>query len=286
MPPKNAGKGGGNQSKKADQKKKEKVIEVLIQNRFLCSFFKQGQCAKGAKCKFSHDLNIERRSEKRSAYCDTRDDEKDTSENWDEETLKDVVEKKHGKESASKPSTQIICRFFLDAVEEGKYGWFWECPNGEKCIYRHALPSGYILKKDRKKMDREKEDISLEDLIERERAALGSTTTKVTLETFLAWKKKKLKEREEKEKKDTDKKKSDYKSGKEGGISGREMFMFNPDLAVGENMEEGDADFDFKNMKEEPEEGEEEEVEVRYMEIDLNALRDEYITMDVARMML
>ncbi|RXG71521.1 Zinc finger CCCH domain-containing protein 15-like protein [Armadillidium vulgare] len=131
-------------------------------------------------------------------------------------------------------------------------------------------------------MDREKEDISLEDLIERERAALGSTTTKVTLETFLAWKKKKLKEREEKEKKDTDKKKSDYKSGREGGISGREMFMFNPDLAVGENMEEGDADFDFKNMKEEPEEGEEEEVEVRYMEIDLNALRDEYITMDVA----
>ena len=66
---------------------------------------------------------------------------------------------------------------------------------------------------------------------------MGVNTTKVTLATFLAWKKKKLKEKEEKEKKDTDKKKSDYKSGKEGGISGREMFTFNPDLAIGENME-------------------------------------------------
>lgn len=39
----------------------------------LCSFFKQGQCAKGDKCKFSHDLNIERKAEKRSMYCDMRD---------------------------------------------------------------------------------------------------------------------------------------------------------------------------------------------------------------------
>lgn len=68
-----------------------------------------------------------------------------------------------------------ICRYFLDAVEKSKYGWFWECPNGEKCIYRHALPQGYILKKDKKKMDEQKKpDLSLVDLIERERNALGS----------------------------------------------------------------------------------------------------------------
>ena len=39
----------------------------------LCSFYKQGQCQKGNKCKFSHDLSIERKAEKRSIYDDARD---------------------------------------------------------------------------------------------------------------------------------------------------------------------------------------------------------------------
>ena len=34
----------------------------------LCAFFKSGQCKKGDKCKFSHDLNIQRKSEKRNIY--------------------------------------------------------------------------------------------------------------------------------------------------------------------------------------------------------------------------
>ena len=36
-------------------------------------YFKQGSCSKGAKCKFSHDLGIERKAEKRSLYDDLRD---------------------------------------------------------------------------------------------------------------------------------------------------------------------------------------------------------------------
>ena len=44
-------------------------------------------------------------SEKRSAYVDTRDEE--TNENWDEGKLKDVVEKKHGKEVRTN-ATQIV----------------------------------------------------------------------------------------------------------------------------------------------------------------------------------
>ena len=60
-----------------------------------------------------------------------------------------------------------ICKHFLEAVENSKYGWFWNCPNGPKCIYRHALPPGFVLKKDQKKEEKE-EQISLEDLIERE----------------------------------------------------------------------------------------------------------------------
>lgn len=122
--------------------------------------------------------------EKRSLYVDMRDemgaDEEDTMENWNEEKLKEVVDKKHGKEKRM-PTTDIICKYFLDAVEKNKYGWFWECPNGEKCIYRHALPQGYVLKRDKKILDK-KPEISLVDLIESERAALGSQ--QVSLEIF------------------------------------------------------------------------------------------------------
>ena len=43
-------------------------------------------------------------------------------EDWDQEQLEKVVNEKHG---AEKPSnkTDIICKFFLDAVENKQYGW-------------------------------------------------------------------------------------------------------------------------------------------------------------------
>ena len=74
----------------------------------LCAFFKQGQCTKGDRCKFSHDLTLERKAEKRSLYCDMRDDENDTMENWDEAKLKEVVEKKHGESEKKMPTTDIV----------------------------------------------------------------------------------------------------------------------------------------------------------------------------------
>lgn len=54
------------------------------------------------------------------------------------------------------------------------------------------------------------------------------------METFLAWKKRKLHERKEKAEKDEEKKRSDFKAGRQVGISGREMFSFNPELAAGD----------------------------------------------------
>lgn len=128
-------------------------------------------------------------------------------------------------------------------MEKSKYGWFWECPNGEKCIYRHALPPGYVLKKDKKKEDKPTE-ISLVDLVEKERAALGPNQTRVTLESFLAWKKRKIQEKKDKLAAEEDRKKSDFSKGKQFGISGREMFSFNPDLIDDGPMEDGDAAFD------------------------------------------
>lgn len=56
----------------------------------------------------------------------------------------------------------------MDALENNKYGWFWECPNGaNKCHYRHALPPGFVLKKDKKKEEKS-ETISIEDLVEKQ----------------------------------------------------------------------------------------------------------------------
>jgi hypothetical protein len=40
----------------------------------LCAFFKAGQCEKGSKCKFSHDMNVGRKVEKKNLYGDARDE--------------------------------------------------------------------------------------------------------------------------------------------------------------------------------------------------------------------
>lgn len=220
----------------------------------LCAYFKQGQCTKGDKCKFSHDLTIERKAEKRSIYVDAREVERDgeTMENWDEDKLAEVVDKKHAEHNLKTNATTIICKYFLEAVEKSLYGWFWECPNGAKCIYRHALPPGYVLKKDKKKDDK-KDEISLEELIETERSALGANTTKVTLESFLSWKKRKIEEKKQAQLEEEKKKMKDFKSGKQFGISGREMFSFNPDLVYDNSMEDDEATFDFVREKDENE---------------------------------
>jgi hypothetical protein len=43
----------------------------------LCQFFKAGTCQKGAKCKFSHDIDVERKAEKIDLYSDQRKDKAD-----------------------------------------------------------------------------------------------------------------------------------------------------------------------------------------------------------------
>ena len=181
----------------------------------LCAFFAQGTCQKGAKCKFSHDLSLAGKSEKRSLYADKRDGDDKKKEGgmdeWDQSKLEEVIAEKHGEKNKRQTSSQI-CKHFLKAVEKNIYGWFWECPNGEKCLYRHALPPGFVLKRDMVKEDK-KAELTLEELIDIERKKLGSNTTKVTLETFTAWKAKKLKEKKDKLIEVTKKKKRDFKQG-------------------------------------------------------------------------
>ncbi|XP_013401456.1 zinc finger CCCH domain-containing protein 15-like [Lingula anatina] len=218
----------------------------------VCAFYKQGQCGKGDKCKFSHDLSKERKGEKRSMY--DGQDEKADMETWDEAKLEEVIEKKHGEKNKGLPPTSIICKYFLEAVENSKYGWFWECPNGVTCHYKHALPPGFVLKKDRKKEEKE-DQITIEELVEKERAALGDNVTKVTLETFLAWKERKKKEKVEKFMSAKEKRKAEFKAGKAFGVSGRELFEFNPDMIV----DDDEATDDVYERNDEEEGGEEEE---------------------------
>ncbi|CAG0913887.1 unnamed protein product [Notodromas monacha] len=253
----------------------QKVIDKNVDPKsVVCAFFKQGQCTKGDKCKFSHDLAVERKTEKRSMYVDERSAEEETMEDWDEAKLEEVVNKKHSK---TKPTTDIICKFFLDAVESSKYGWFWECPNGnDKCHYRHALPPGFVLKKDKKKLkELEKENaLTLEELIEDERKKLDSgNVTKVTLESFLAWKRKKRKDKKELQEKEREQKRKDFKLGRSVGISGREMFDFDPSLIAGEDdVEEGEASFDISAFKREDNDADANETQFEFKEIDLAAL--------------
>ena len=76
--------------------------------------------------------------------------------------------------------------------------------------------------------------ISIEELIEDKRAELSgkhATLTPVTLESFVKWKKRKLAEKAEADKKEADKKKDKAKAGITHGLSGRDMFSFNPTMA-------------------------------------------------------
>ena len=52
--------------------------------------------------------------------------------------------------SGRAPDTIITCRDFLEAVEKNLYGFNWTCPNGgDNCQYRHMLPMGYVLNRDK-----------------------------------------------------------------------------------------------------------------------------------------
>eukprot|EP01022_Parablepharisma_sp_SALTPOND_P019524 TRINITY_DN334_c0_g1_i1.p2 TRINITY_DN334_c0_g1~~TRINITY_DN334_c0_g1_i1.p2 ORF type:complete len:622 (+),score=126.32 TRINITY_DN334_c0_g1_i1:1223-3088(+) len=250
------GKGGEQAQREKEykekmEKKKQQEKEQLINSLFnsvssvkqqqpkegedsksiICAFFKAGICKKGDKCKFSHDLGIEKRAAKADLYTDMRTiNTGDNMANWDQAYLEQVINEKNNKRGAA-PSN-IVCKHFLDAVENRTYGWFWECPNGETCQYRHCLPPGYVLKRDKEKTkDLEKmEEQKIEEIIDAERDELLRRTnlTKVTLQTLNAWK---LRKQQERDKKAAEEMKRESKKG--GGkmhnmLSGRALFKFDP----------------------------------------------------------
>lgn len=109
----------------------QKVEKGTDPKSVVCAFFKAGQCTKGDKCKFSHDLGIERKVEKRSLYVDMRDDdENDTMDNWDDGKLREVVDQKHGKEKRM-PTTDIVSF----ALRQQIHLYMWKCDNYNSILY-------------------------------------------------------------------------------------------------------------------------------------------------------
>ena len=97
----------------------------------LCQYYKKGTCEKGKKCKFSHDMAVERKTEKRNLYNDMRDGEegegeegdekkKDDMADWDEAKLRSVVMSKHGNPKTTTDKGMPTCSRWLlkDSNEE------------------------------------------------------------------------------------------------------------------------------------------------------------------------
>ncbi|KAI9828100.1 MAG: hypothetical protein M1832_003627 [Thelocarpon impressellum] len=226
----------------------------------VCQFYKKGNCEKGKRCKFSHDLAVERKAEKKNLYTDGREGEgegdkkEESMDDWDEEKLRSVVKSKHGNPQTT---TDKVCKYFIDAVENGKYGWFWQCPNGgDKCMYKHSLPPGFVLKtKEQRAAEKammEKsplKTLTLEDFLEAARQNLTGALTPVTPETFAKWKKERL-----------DKKAAEDEARKAKEATGRAMF------------EKGDWDISDSEEEEDDEDDEEEDAGDTW---NLDALRRE-----------
>lgn len=117
----------------------------------LCVYYKAGNCEKGNKCKFSHDMNVGRKVDKKNLYEDTREEKlagecagtiiaikvliraQDTMDKWDEEKLRSVILSKGGNPKTTTDvcspfesypthltNLKIVCKFFIEAIESEK----------------------------------------------------------------------------------------------------------------------------------------------------------------------
>ncbi len=232
--------------------KQKEVPEGVDAKTILCEYFKHGCCAKTAeKCRFSHTLDVATKGTsgpgaKRNIYDDDVADEGDTMELWDQSKLEAVIAKKHGAEANSLNETTIVCKHFLKAVEKQQYGWFWNCPGGDDCKYKHKLPKDYVFKADLVAMMREAamnrksdQDELREELEKLKNSGPG---TPVTLDVFLEWKTKKVEARKASDEK------AKAERQKKGVFTGKELCEA---ADMNHTSDEGSAedDAEFKELR-------------------------------------
>ncbi|KAF7300825.1 Translation machinery-associated protein 46 [Mycena kentingensis (nom. inval.)] len=218
----------------------------------LCAYYKAGHCDKGNKCKFSHNRDVERKVEKKNLYADSREEKMaDTMDKWDQEKLQQVVLSKAGN---PRTTTDIVCKHFIQAIETQRFGWFWECPNGDNCMYRHALPPGFVLKSERKAAEEAAKAnvISIEEFLEVERHKLGSNLTPVTPESFAIWKRTRMDKKQAEIEAMKKAKDTQNAAGKSSGLSGRDLFEYNPEWFEDDD-EEADDGWDLDKYRREKE---------------------------------
>jgi hypothetical protein len=159
----------------------------------------------------------------------------------------ELMEQREAKRSKM-PKTDIVCKYFLDAVKIRIYGYKWQCPNGDECHYKHCLPKDYIIKTLQEKTEEEmtiEEFHDLEEKIDVERERLSLTGTKLTDKTFMQWKDRRLKEKEKTL--GYDKKAELLKKLK----TGRELFIQNNDAYIDDENADDDV---YENQNNELEE--------------------------------
>lgn len=217
----------------------QKIPVGMDPRAVLCINFKNGVCSNGDSCRFSHELDQDKRlrdlraaveSAKASAAATERADDADSGDDGKEER---------------------ICKYYIEALRTGKHNPKWTCPNGHACQGKHSPPKGYVLK------DEKQSDITIEEYIENERSKLPEQQTPMTEELFNMWKKERelqtLRDQREKDK------------IKEGNIrlgkilpSGKDLFVYQIKQFVDD---EEALDYDYQAREEEVDSDEEKTLE-------------------------
>ncbi|UKJ90626.2 hypothetical protein MACJ_001560 [Theileria orientalis] len=233
QPPKDSDKYIAQQNKEKEEKNR-----ILQQKALIASLFKTTETVKQASMDSQklYEPKQSRMDQKIDIYMDQRiqrSKEDENMSNWDISTLEGVVQQKN----TNACTTDIICKYFLQAVESKKYGWFWVCPNGgDDCKYRHCLPPGFVLSSD-VPQEVEDDEETLEEKIERQRRELPPGGEMVTFETFTRW-------REEREKGRLDALKEKVSRDSTTQLTGKDLFTFNPNLFMDDEGAADDFDYD------------------------------------------
>lgn len=168
----------------------------------MCVYFLNKMCDKGDKCKYGHE--------------------------------KKKVEQKVVIEQNT---TRLVCRFLVDAINEGQMTKNWECPNRDCQDIHKLVEVGDV-------------EISLEEFIELKRQSIEEEEL-LTEDTFKEWKERKRKENEEHKRR--------VKLMRDG-VSGTELFKERPDMFVDDD-EALECDYNERNYIDDEEEKQREEVE-------------------------
>ncbi|EAN32960.1 Zinc finger CCCH domain-containing protein 11 [Theileria parva strain Muguga] len=233
QPPKDSDKYIAQQNKEKEEKNR-----IMQQKALIASLFKTTETVKQVSMESQklYEPKQSRMDQKIDIYLDQRiqrSKEDDNMSNWDITTLEGVVQQKN----TNACTTDIICKYFLQAVESKKYGWFWVCPNGgDDCKYRHCLPPGFVLASDVPQEVVDDEE-TLEEMIERQRRELPPGGEMVTEESFKRWK-------EEKEKGRLDELKDKVTKDSTTQLTGKDLFTFNPNLFMDDEGAADDFDYD------------------------------------------